>query len=236
MKHILNLLLFLLIAAGAVSADGRKYVWTYQYGTTSPDETELGFYQTTQLAAVDNWEYRIEIERGLNSSSDLAVYQIFSQTGNGALTWDAFQVRLRHKLAAEGHWLVDPLLYLEYRRKTDTKGLNKLEGKLVLTREIGRVDISVNPVYEFFWEPGGRMHEIGVDAGLSYELLHHLSVGIESSNRHALSGSISSPDSWYLGPTVSVTARSIYYTLGYAVGITKDSDDARVRFLIGIEL
>jgi hypothetical protein len=217
-------------------ADRRKYVWTYQFATIAPDDAELELYQTTQVAEKDNWEYRIEVEHGLTPRWDMSIYQIFTQDEGMPFKWDAFQVRTRYKLAELGEYPLDPLLYLEYKRSIELKEQNKLEGRLVLVRDFQKVNLSVNPVYEFYWAPGEPVHEPGLDAGLSYELGFKYVIGIESTSRFEIENGEVEKTSSYLGPTVSFASGPVWYTIGFTWGLTDDSDQARVRFLMGIEL
>lgn len=235
-RNVMLLLLIIMIACPAVQADRRKYVWTYQYATMAPDASELEFYQTTRLGETDSWEYRIEIEHGLTPRWDLSVYQIFVQREAEELKWDAFQIRTRYKLAEPGAFAMDPLLYLEYNRKIELSRQNKLEAKLILSRDFDRVNVSINPVYEFFWAPGDPVHEPGLDVGVSYEFSYRWSLGVESTSRWELVSDGEDETSWYIGPTVSLATGSLYYTVGYATGITDDSDDARWRFIMGVDL
>ncbi|HWR83829.1 MAG TPA: hypothetical protein VN285_11055 [Candidatus Deferrimicrobium sp.] len=235
-RQLISFVVTILLLSSSVSADRRKYVWTYQFATMAPGTAELELYQTTKLSATDSWEYRIEIEHGLTPRWDLSIYQIFTQKENEAFKWDAFQIRTRYKLAEQGRFLMDPLLYVEYHRKIDLKKQNKLETKLILARDFAKANVAVNPVYEFFWAPGDPVHEIGVDVGLSYELSFKYVVGIESSSRYEFLKGIEDEKASYLGPTVSYAAGPIWYSVGYAWGLTDESDDARVRFLMGIEL
>ena len=216
-------------------ADRRKYVWTYQYGTIAKDASELEFYQTTRLAEMDRWEYRIELEHGLSPKWDLSIYQIFAQEESSSLKWDAFQIRTRYRLAEPGQFPLDPLLYLEYQRKTDLKEPNKAEVKLVISRDFNRVNLALNPVYEVAWAPGKPEHEAGIDIGLSTELSYKLSVGVESVTRLEFADNETETAS-YFGPTISFAGGEVYYSVGYVWGLTDESDDARVRFLLGVGL
>lgn len=234
LKLIFVTALALLMAVPTVMADRRKYVWTYQYVTIAPEATELEFYQTTKLDKTDSWEYRIEIEHGLTPNWDLSVYQIFVQKEDSSFKWDAVQIRTRYRLAEPGTYFLDPLLYLEYNRKIDLKRQNKLEAKLILGRDFGRWNLSVNPVYEFFWAPGDPVHEAGLDIGLSHELSYKLSIGIESTSRIEFVKNAENEKSSYLGPTISFASGNVFYTLGAAWGLTDHSDDARVRLIMGI--
>jgi hypothetical protein len=236
LKQITLLALALLLAAPSTFADRRKFVWSYQYGTIAPGNAELEFYQTTKLDRTDSWEYRIEVEHGLSPRWDLAVYQIFSQKQGESFKWDAVQVRARYRLAEPGVMLLDPLLYLEYRRKIDLQRQNKAEVKLILSRNFDRFALAVNPVYEFFWAPGDPVHELGLDVGLAYEPSMRFTIGVESTTRIKYLKDADNTTGSYLGPTFSYSSGGMFYTLGYAWGLTDDSNDARVRFIMGIEL
>mgnify|MGYP001070883220 CR=1 FL=1 len=236
LRKLLILTLAMLFAAPSLLADRRKYAWTYQYATIAPEASELELYQTTKLNQTDSWEYRIEVEHGLTRRWDLSIYQIFAQKEGESFKWDAFQVRTRYKLAEPGRFFFDPLVYLEYNRKIDLTRQNKVEAKLILDRDMDRLNVVLVPVYEFFWAPGEPVHEIGFDVGLSYELSYRFSVGVESISRKEFIENAENEQSSYLGPTISLATGSIFYTIGYTWGMTDDSDDARVRFLMGIEL
>lgn len=235
-RLIIFIIAILFICPKVISVDRRTYVWTYQFATMTPGKAELELYQTTKMAKTDIWEYRIEVEHGLTSRWDISTYQIFTQKENESFKWDAFQVRTRYRLAEQGQFFLDPLLYLEYNRKIDLKRQNELESRLILAKDIGKVNIAVNPVYEFFWAPGDPVHEIGLDVGLSYELSFKYVIGIESRSRIEFIQDQDVETTSYLGPTVSLAIGSVWYTIGYIWGLNDDSDDAWLRFLMGIEL
>jgi hypothetical protein len=233
-----KLLLTCLVAitiAGSASADRRKYAYTYQYFPPTAGESELEFYQTTRLGDVNLWEYQIEVEHGLSSRVNVGFYQIFSQRENESMHWDAFKFRSICILASPGKFLLDPSLYLEYKRHLDLSERNELETKLLLSRDFGRLNLALNPVYEIKWAPGKPKHEVGIDVGLSREFSYELSVGAESLTRLEFADSETATTS-YIGPVVSFAKGSVYYTAGYYWGLTGESDNARVRLLLGIRL
>ena len=235
-RHLAIALLIIVLAVPSSFADRRKYVWTYGTAIMSPDESELEFYQTTKIDNTNSWEYRIELEHGISPRADLAIYQIFSQADGSSLEWDAFQIRTRYRLAEPGKAAFDPVLYLEYNRKLDLKKQNKLEGKLLLAKDFDKVNLAINPVYEFFWAPGDPVHEVGLDVGLAYELSYKLTVALESTSRYEMLKDLEDETSSYFGPTFSFATGSVYYTVGYAWGLTDDSNDARARFILGADL
>lgn len=215
-------------------ADRRNYVWTYQYMTMPQGNTEVEFYQTTKLRETDSWEYRLEIENGLTDYWDFSVYQIFVQNEDGPFNWDAVQFRTRYRFGEEGQYVLDPLFYLEYNRKVDSKKPNKLEAKLILAKTVSKFNFAMNPVYEYFFAPGTEQ-ELGFDTACSWQFHPKFTMGVESTSRFEFEDDEVDVGS-YIGPTVSFASGNWWYSVGTAVGITNESDDARVRFLMGIGL
>ncbi|MGH8016463.1 MAG: hypothetical protein ACREBV_09745 [Candidatus Zixiibacteriota bacterium] len=234
-KWILCTLLTITIYSNA-SADRRRFVWTYEPILQVPGGADLEFYQTTRIDLTDSWEYRIEIEHGLSNRWDFSVYQIFAQKEGESFKWDAFQLRTRYRISEIETVPFDPVLYLEYRRKVNSKEQNKFEGKLLLGKTFSQVSLAVNPVYEFFWAPGDPFHEIGIDVGLAYSPSYRISIGVESTTRHEFVKSSVDETSSYFGPVVSLASGPIWYSAGYVWGLNDDSEQARARFLMGVQL
>ncbi len=221
-----------------VSADWRNFAWTYQYGTLSPEQSELEFYYTATISdGLDSWEYKIELEHGLTSHSDIAVYQIFSQVENSPLVWDEVQFRYRYRFGDGTSWFINPLLYLEYARPMVSTNPNAFEVKAVLSKSIGsRFDISVDPVYEIVFAPGVK-HEVGLDIGLSFAIVPVFSVGLEINNTTEFdteNGGVEAVAKDYIGPTVSGISGNMWFTAGFQFGGTPASDPYRFRLLTGL--
>lgn len=233
-KHLYIYLLLFIVFSTSLFADRRSYVWTYQYMTLPKGHTEIEFYQTTKISTLDKWEYRIEVENGITDYFDFSVYQIFEQLEGEDFKWNAVQFRTRYRFGEVGQYFMDPLLYFEYNRKLDLTAPNKLEAKFILAKTVNKFNIAINPVYEYFFAPGTE-HEIGLDIGVSYEFSPRFILGLESTTRMEFEDDETEIGN-YLGPTVSVASGNWWYTIGAAIGITEDSDDARVRFLMGIQL
>jgi hypothetical protein len=233
MRGYLTLLALVFVCLAQPSnADQRNYVWTYQYMTMLKGQSELEFYQTTKLRETDNWEYRIELESGLTERWDFSIYQIFSQDEGDAFKWNAVQLRTRYRIGEQGQYFMDPLLYLEYNRKIDLNMPHKLEGKLILAKTVEKFNLAVNPVYEVFFSPGTE-HEAGLDVGMSWAFNRKFSLGLESTSRWEFENGYTEASS-YLGPTISLASGKVWYALGAAWGITDESDNTRVRFIMGV--
>lgn len=234
MTRILWAIIVLLAFFSSALADRRYYVWTYQYQTMPAGNTELELYQTSKLREVDQTELRIELEHGLTPRWDASLYEIFVQNEGGSMKWDAWQLRSRYRFGEVDQYFMDPLLYLEYNRKTEPSAPNKIEAKLILAKSVERWNLAVNPVWEYFFAPDTE-HELGLDVGTSWEFHPKFVAGLESTTRMEFEEDQTETAS-YAGPTVSYASGGFWITVGVAAGLTEDSDDARVRFITGIDL
>ena len=241
-QKVLLLALAIIIAVPSVQADRRKYVWTYQTTTMAPDAKELEFYSTVKENATksDSWEYKVELEQGISPKFDIAMYQIFTQSEGASLKWDAFQFRGRYRLGLPGEVAFDPVFYAEYRRKLENgSGQNKFEVKVLLGKDFGKTNISVNPVYEAMWSEGYKPYqEVGLDAGISYAPSFKFSIGLESTTRQYFY-TVAGKENKYktsFGPTISFATGDSYYTFGIAYGLNDKADDTQARFIMGIGL
>jgi hypothetical protein len=97
-----------------------------------------------------------------------------------------------------------------------------------LAKTLSKLNIAVNPLYEIYLN---YKQEVGLDAGISWELDPKLVLGLESTSRINIYKDGSTKSGSYFGPTVSVASGGWWYTAGAALGLTDDSDPARVRSL-----
>jgi len=218
-------------------ADRRSYVWTYEYHTMPKGMAELEHYLTLKLPDfnekdIHSWEQRLEVEYGITDRWDISIYQIFEQKDGGSLKYGAFQLRTRYRLFEAGSLLFDPLLYFEYKRNADLKAPNKMEGKIILARDFGALNLAFNFIEGF--EFGGMDSEFESEYtfGTSYEFAPAVKLGME------LFGNFKSGDeaNHYLGPTVSFASGKLWYSVGAGLGLTETSNDFRIRALLGIML
>lgn len=207
-------------------------MWTYEYVTQAPGETEVEYYFTSTLdklgQGIGSYEQWVEFEHGLTEHWDVGLYQMFEQKpGDGYLRYDGWKLRTRYRVSERGVLPVDPLVYLEYIEETG--GEREIEGKLVLGRDIGKVNISANGVEELGWEGsfGEREWEWKVLLASNYEFAPAFKLGAE--------GEVGK-ETAYVGPAVSFASGHNWFTLGSQWGLTKDSADFRLRFLIGLGL
>ena len=219
---------------GRAGADQRSYVWTYEAQTVPKGDAELEYYHT--IAAPDRshlktnvtTQQKFEYEVGMSERLDFAIYQVFEQPPEGDLRYEAFQLRWRYRLGEKGASLVDSLIYLEYEGVPDFSE-HVIEAKWVATKDIGRFNISVNPILEF---ESGDETELKPEyaCGVSYKVNHLLRLGVEGKGGE---------DGHYMGPVISHGKGRFWATLGsaFAVGHVKDDGpEFQARLLLGIGL
>lgn len=226
------------LATGPVPAraDAHGYAWTYEYSTVWEGHAELEYYSTTELPdagdkETSSWKHQIELEYGLTAKTDIAMYQMFKQENTPAsktFTYDGMKLRLRHKLAEKGQLPVDTLLYAEYVRGSDLSEQGEFEGKLVLARDLGRLNLAYNQVVEFPLEKLSAA-EHSFTAGAAWEFSDVFKGGLEAKGEYKAG-------EYYFGPTVSFAAKNqkIWFVIGYLAGLNPDSKDAQTRFKIGM--
>lgn len=222
----------LLIGQMAYS-DSRNYAWTYQYDTLPAGLLELEMYFTTEVLKKDdlnnsNWRQWFEFEYGITDSTDIALYQKFLQESRvvSSFKYDGFKVRLRHKVAKKDYLPVDFLFYLEYERSSDLTETDVIEWKEVFAKDIGKLNISYNMIFEYQPKSNWRYdHKYAL--GISYEVVDNLKIGVESNGSY-------SDKIYYLGTTISLLQSDFWINIGPQWGLNDNSNFLNIRVILGI--
>ncbi|MHB8843835.1 MAG: hypothetical protein ACYC7L_03725 [Nitrospirota bacterium] len=210
-------------------ADQRNYVWTYEYGTVAKGNAEIEFYQTAvtkdkDVRSASDWTQQLELEYGITDHLDAGIYQVYEQAADsGAMTYGGFKLKARYRVAEKNELPLDVLFYAEHSESTT--GENAFEGKVVLAKDIGRVNFAYNQIFERTYSAGKGEHEYA--AGVSYELAPWIHLGIESK------GSFTEGE-FAAGPTIAWIGNRIWANLGAQYGLNSKTNDREVRFLLGI--
>ena len=218
-----------------IMGDNRSYVWTYEYKTMERGKAEFEHYLTFKAPKMDSLAgsvttvHNIEFEFGMNDKFDFSIYQNFEQPADGAFQYSGYKLRARYKFGEKNQYLMDPLLYFEYKGKPDfTKHV--LEWKLILAKDYGSFNYAINPVFEIEYEDGEQEHEFKYNAGSCYKINKLLSIGLEikgGKNGH------------YLGPVISHGKDTFWVALGSAFAITEiinNKPEIMLRMILGIHL
>ena len=244
MKSFLLLSPFFTVSSFSIaSAQDRYYVWTYPYQTTEANEFELestSYFFTPSLSNNNHTlVQQFELEYGVTDVFQMGFYQVFSRDyPSGELSAESFMVEALYQLAAKDRWIVNPMIYLEYERKWDFKTPNHGEAKLILSRDFGRLNGTINGIAEF--EFGGRSDFAPeFSAGASYEIVKGLRAGVETfmtlsdedddDADEDLSGT-------GIGPTIFIATPWFDIASGVTFGVSRNSNAVNFCTNIDFEL
>lgn len=238
-KNYVNLLflsiLFLAFVTSSSYADRRSYVWNYEYQILEKGETELENYMTVTAPNMDTLKgkttttLQLEYEIGMTEHFDFAVYQVFKQKPGQSLAYDGYKLRARYKFGKKGDFFVDPLLYFEYVGKPDFSE-HEFELKLILSKDIGDLNIVFNPQIEFAKEDVDWETVFGYTLGARYTVSELMSIGVEAlGNDHGN----------FIGPSISHGNEKAWISLGTlfnAGPVLNNGSGFQLRMLMGFAL
>lgn len=237
MKRILIIvasLSFCVLSETILFADWRNYVWTYEYKVMKEEWLEFEHYLTLgsltkgDMRDLVEVEHQIEIETGIASNTDIALYQVFKQSLGEDLKYKGYKLRLRHKIGEKNQYLVDMLGYLEYIGVPDFRK-HKIEYKKVFAKDIENINISFNTGAEIEKEDEWKF-EYEYAFGMNYAINDVFKMGIE------FKGSLKEH---YVGPTIFIKLNRMFFTLGSAVAFTNIEEGKmpfQIRLISGIGL
>jgi hypothetical protein len=232
MKKIVMMLvvvLSLIALSVPARADVRPYVWTYGYMTPARGEIELEWWgefqqKADRLVSIPS----AEIEYGITDHWVAGLYGVGIKDGAERWKFDAIKLEQRFRLFEPGVLPVDTTLYLEYKHDF-VERVNELEGKVILSKDVGKFNATLNLIVEKAVEES--VTEYGYSAGVSYPVSSKVRPGVE-----AFGGWEGNESEHYAGPSVLVYLGKVWVNAGAGFGLTKDSDDFRVRVILSHEL
>jgi len=222
--------LLVLLFAVVTEADQRNYVWTVEYLTLPKGGAEVEYWFTAKTedihqAGDTNYEHQIELEYGITDRWDVSLYQMFKQEGKESLRYSGIKLETRYRFGERGQYPVDPLIYIEYKLGAAGEE-NAVEGKLILAKDIGKLNIAYNQILEAELN-NGESPEHEYAAGISYPLNQSIRVGAEGKGSYT-------EREHAIGPTISWVSGRFWATMGAVFGLNKRTDDRQVRFIIGM--
>lgn len=242
--------MFATISSSPALAQGRYYVWNYRYDTEEADEFELESYSFFAAPSLSNnvrsLDQQFEIEYGITDRIQVGLYQVFGRDypdKSESFSAKSSMIEVLYKLAGQNEFPVDPLLYVEYAREWDRRNSNQAELKLILSKDFGRLNGTVNGIAEY--EFGGRNDLVPeLSAGISYRLTDNFRAGVETFA--SLSDeSVETDEDWSegfrghglaLGPTLSFSTQWFSIASGACFGISRNSSALNFCTVIGIDL
>jgi hypothetical protein len=231
------------LAPSAARADRRYYGETYNQTTSAPGGVDIEPWTTLVQPRASSgerqfWQHQLELETGITSRWDVALYNVFQYVQGDTFKYQATKVETRYRLSDYGEWFVDPVLYFEARKEWIEDKPWALEGKLIVAKDIGPLNVSLNGLYEIeFPSGGGREHELGYAAGASYELAPWVRVGGEAFGAWTR-GAEGGPwvDAHYAGPALSFAWSRTWLVLAAGFGINDAAAKQQLRAIFSLQL
>ncbi len=241
MRFAAAVLLCLLAAAPrSARADRRYYGETYNTSIAPPGGLDLEvwetFHQAPPAGGTDYWRTQIELETGLAHRWDLALYNVLRSEAGPGTRYEALKLETRYGLADPGAWPVDVVLYLEAMKEFIEDRPWSLEGKVIVGRDLGPLNLSLNLVAEQEWIGGGGTEtELGGAFGASLELIPALRLGAEvfgDRTRVAGGGAAAWENHAWAGPALSIAALRGWLVLAAGFGLSDESEKVRARAIL----
>ncbi len=228
-----KLLVSILLAACTVPARAhlRNYLDTYGYPTLERGRMEVELW--TDWREPDHadgfWFHQTELEFGVTDRYTVGLYGIFID-GQG---FSAAKLENRYRLAEKGEWPLDTALYLEFVKANGDKAEDEIEGKVILSKDIGRWNISANPILEMEreTEPSGEKEwelESALAIGAAYDhFWSRVTPGLEfflAENQTRVTPGL------YIDLTPNIR-----FNIGAGIGLEKAADDLQIKSILEIE-
>jgi len=226
---------------GMARADRRYYAETYNAATAEPGGLDLELWSTLQQpprqGGVQSWVHQLELETGITDQWDVALYNIFQYQQGDTTRYQALKVESRYRLSQPGEWVVDPVLYLEVKKEFIGDKPWAVEQKIIVGKDVGRLNVSVNLVAEQEFIPGGGTEiEWGYAAASSWELTPRIRLGAESWGAWLRpAGGDSYQFTAYAGPALALAASRAWLVLGAGWGLNDASGHFRVRAILAFQ-
>lgn len=236
MKKILLLLALMSGVSHTAVADYRYYAWTYQFMTMLPGRVEAEIYNRFKQpdasdSSTGSWKRQYEIETGITPGWDVSLYHVESYSSNDTtVKADEIKLRTRFKLARKDAFIVDPAIYVEYKVQSDRTFPDTWETKLILAKDMGKLNIAINLTPEESYYSGTREKYWKTEyaAGASYPLYGAIArMGIE------LTGDITNSEH-SVGPVLSFKGQSLWSSIGPQFGLNGNSDTVKIQWIVGI--
>jgi len=239
------------LASRVASADRRAYGVTYEAVTAPKGELDVETWSTfAPDGEVDGGpssrgvREMIELEYGVTDHWDVALYNMLDMitSGDTQSGYAGLKVETRYRPSDRGEWPIDPVFYLEFQQLFRGDARQKYEAKLILAKDIGKVNLAANVALEEerTTEPAWNT-EVEYAVGSAYALSPAWSVGAELFGK-AEKGEMGGVEnrSW-AGPAVSWAGggrgalQGVWVTLSGGAGLGGEADPYYARAIIGLQ-
>lgn len=237
--------------ASNARADRRAYGVTYEAVTAPQGELDVETWSTfAPQGEVDGGppsrglREMIELEYGITDRWDAALYNMLDAitSGDTKSGYAGFKIESRYRPSDRGEWPVDPVLYLEFQQLFRGDARQKYEVKLILARDLGKVNIAANIALEEerTTEPAWNT-EVEYALGTSYAFSPAWVVGAEIFGKAEKDGTGNVTSRNWVGPALSWAGpgrgalRGVWVTLAGGAGLGGEADPYYARAIVGLQ-
>jgi hypothetical protein len=229
-----------LAVPGLARADRRYYAWTYNAATAEPGGLDVELWTTLAQPrpgpGLQVWTHELELETGITESWDVALYNDFTYEQGGQLRYQAVKLESRYRPSQPGEWFVDPILYLEVKKELVEDRPWAVEGKVIVAKDVGPLNLSANLSAEQEFIPGGGTEtEWGWYGAASWELHPVVRVGGETYGFWTKAGGGPYASTAYAGPALALAVSRVWLVLGTSWGMGDASDRFRARAVMAFQ-
>jgi len=238
------------LTSSEARADRRAYGTTYEAVTAPRGELDVETWTTfAPNGEVDGGpssrglREMIELEYGITDRWDAALYNMVDMITSGDTDsgYAGFKIETRYRPTDRGEWIVDPVFYLEFQQLFRGDANQKYEAKLILAKDIGKVNIAANLALEEerTTEPAWNT-EVEYAVGTSYALSPAWIVGAELFGKAEKAEMEIENRSW-VGPTISWAGsgkgvlHGVWVTLAGGAGLGGEADPYYARAIVGFQ-
>ena len=236
--------------AAPARADRRAYGVTYEAVTAPKGELDVETWSTFSPAgeldggpASRGVREMVELEYGLTDRWDAALYNMLDviTSGDTKTGYAGFKLETRYRPTDRGEWVVDPVFYLEFQQLFRGDARQKLEAKLIVAKDLGRVNLAANlAVEEEHTTDPAYKPELEYAAGASYAFSPAWMLGVETFGKAERSDGSAVNRTW-AGPALSWAGggrgalAGVWVTLAGGAGVTANADDYYARAIVGLQ-
>lgn len=220
-----------LLGGTAARAHLRDYLDTYGPYTLEKGRMEMELW--TDLRDPDGgdryWVHQTEVEVGVTDRYTVGVYGVFVD----GVGFAAAKIENRFRPVLPRAWPFETAFYLEFQKANGDKERNEVEGKALLAKNWGAVNLTVNPILEL-------EEKKDINGDKSWELETALALG--TCYRKYWKKVTPGVELFFAEKKSRVTpglyidvARDVRFNVGVGLGLEKPADNAQIKTILEIE-
>ena len=230
------------LSSSATFAQAGAYVWSDQFENGGAGELELESYSDFITPGFDGANHylnqTVEIEYGATRDFSFGISQTIGRGyRQDVLVIGQFGLEGLYRFESPDGLLINPVLSIEYSRMWHSSASNRIETKLILSKDLGRFSGILNGAFEYRFGDESEV-EPEFSAGICYRFTEKFRGAAEIFSAGSDSYRVPNPDlrGTGAGPTLSFSVPGLTIASGVSFGLTGGTDKLNFRTKVGIDL